>query len=164
MLKIATDGSALNRIKGGIGIYIDENRQFHFDLPKQKLLALEVENNELIIETGEEDLPTNNRAEMLAIIIALHMFYQTQDEAVEIITDSQYCILIMKKIQENYGPTKKNLDLILLLRKIMEKISVSRRIFVTKVKAHVAQKNISGIYQEMNYRADALAKYDKLRD
>ena len=112
---VYTDGSYSNGYAGGSAVVV-EKKQIYCDFVKTN--------------------PTNNRGELLGIILAL----QNTHGSVLIRTDSLYCIQVVA------NPTKTNLDMIHTIHELMkEKVKVK----FEHVKAH------SGIY--FNEMADEFA-------
>ena len=132
-VKVYTDGS-LVRLEGfigcGYGIYI----------PKYHL-----KQGSILFENK-----TNNRAELLAIIDAIHLLKEKGEKSITIYTDSSYSILIFGKTGDKYEKkgykNTKNKDLVMKAQHIK---TLDLRIVFRHVKAHTGN-----LENEVNYGND----------
>lgn len=109
MIHVFTDGSCIFNGKpnciGGYGVHFKDNVFPDISLP--------------LVLGADGIVPTNNRAELLAILTALLVLRDTSDQCVQMYSDSKYCILMVTKycIPDRVIPENlKNMDLLLAIR------------------------------------------------
>lgn len=161
---IATDGSAF-RDEGGMGIVIkngDEYISYHAVLPKYEIISVEW-NDGLVYKLSDiVAKPTNNRAELLAPIIAKLIadnLYPAKRTL--ILSDSEYAIKHLtgkwaSPATDEEMRAKPNGDLGMLIR---DHFRGKPGYHVQWIKAHQAKKDMIGYKSHMNMLADTASKY-----
>jgi ribonuclease HI len=172
-LLVATDGSSnLSLRLGGCGIIVD-NVAYHAKMPPviltdppKFMISPRGDYNIIDVQTDNTGYkcPTNNRAELFAIYIAIIL----TNKPICILTDSKYCITVfcrgfIRGLNDEEIFNKLNGDLILLIKRA---IIAHPGVSFLKVQAHRAKRDISKltgadkVYAELNALADKYSKYD----
>lgn len=161
-LEIYTDGSCVNNgmknAKGGIGIYI--LKIFQDGSKEQERISIKY--SEI-----REDIPTNNKAELLAIQIGLKKVKNLLEEfsnlKVNVISDSNYSIKTLTEYAPSWMKTKtklkdkKNLDIILpILEEFL--IPFKTKIKFTFVNSHRKKEELEPSLQKF-HRGNEIADY-----
>lgn len=189
-LLIATDGSS-NHIKGGSGIVFyfpnEKISCFHVLIP-DKEIKTETDSGEKIIFpiyhvekenitkafnaniiVGNYKKPTNNRAELFAILTAFVIYKAKYSEykKVTILSDSTYCINKIKKYQfesEKEILLQVNGELLLKIIRVINKLEIPYEMIW--VRAHLSYiemeklKDKELLYALLNNYADKYSKYN----
>lgn len=165
---IFTDGACINNgkcnSKASFSVYVENNiiiglvKEFEYEY---NILTNELNCNEKLIR------PSNNRAELLAIIYGLIYIIHKKNENIELYSDS---LISIKTINEWYENRKKkntlhefkNLDLISIIMKIIEIIKINNIIQCKHIRSHskfnpyLSEKEL--ISWKGNYIADIYAQ------
>lgn len=148
---IATDGSAWNGV-AGIGIVFETRLKYHAKVPTREVLEITLDG----IKLGKDIKPTNNRAEIYAVILAILLATKLKEEA-EIITDSQYVISYLKKYNSR-GPIATNHDLVNCLYRALDLSEYG--VSVRWTEAHVSARETRTKETLLNKEADRISKYN----
>ena len=144
---IYTDGACKNNgskdkiVSAGVGIHFSLNNYIQMQDISQKL---------------DIDIPTNNKAELIAILFALQECHKNNiKDKIVIYTDSQYCIDAITKWYDQWFKngnlnTKKNVSFIQPIKTIMKMLNVS---FI-HIRGHTKKQDKHSLGNE---RADNLA-------
>lgn len=203
-LILATDGSSYhidNIPVGGAGIVVylnNEIHKYHTKIPNSEI-TIEISNNsnpnkhiiynidnpssnnikiinqiEMNIILNNYQKPTNNRAELFAILTACYLCLTEYKQYKDIIiyTDSQYVLSRigtdkLKKTNEEIK-TFINSDIILSIKSIMKQIITDRNIYIKWIRAHRSKKSINSLNTtdkfeaQLNNLADKCANYKLL--
>lgn len=145
MFIIYTDGACSNNglidAKAGVGIHFSSKNKTKFE---DISLKLDIEN------------PTNNKAELIAIMMALDLCDKNNiNNKIVIFTDSQYCIQCITLwfpdwLKKNNLNKKKNIDILRKIYSLYKKLNVQFQY----IKAHT---NLQDEHSKGNYIADSLA-------
>ena len=135
------NGSKKGNVSAGIGVHFSQNNHTQMNDISLKLTI---------------DNPTNNKAELIAILFALQECHkQGIKENIVIYTDSQYCIDAITKWFDQWSKDgsldkKKNISFIKSIKMIMELLHVS----YVHVRSHTKKQDVHSLG---NCRADYLA-------
>ena len=144
---IYTDGACKNNgsknklVSAGVGVHFSQNNYIQMEDISQKL---------------DIDTPTNNKAELIAILFALQECHKNNiKDKIVIYTDSQYCIDAITKWYDQWLKngnlnTKKNVSFIQPIKTIMKMLNVS---FI-HIRGHTKKQDKHSLGNE---RADNLA-------
>jgi ribonuclease HI len=118
VVSIFTDGSTItnkNNIRYGYGVYIPE---YNIEISKSLI----------------DDTPTNNRAELTAILVGINIIVSEKSEIKEIhiYTDSKYSIIMLSK--KEYPENTLNIDLLDKINKLINDNNLT--VTYHKVQAH----------------------------
>lgn len=176
---IATDGSGdLKTYTAGAGICISTNsgyETYHFMVPKFELKSFEYNGSwkkgRFEAKLGNSLNATNNRGEMLAIVIAIEIAKSMKAEHLTFITDSKYCLLAYDKYDMSGYPEAStiNRDLIECLyrsKKAFESMGGSIEYIKVESKVAKTKKLLAAVSDEdrwkyeMNGMADKASAYN----
>lgn len=143
-INVFTDGSCIFNGKphcvGGYGVHFSDPQYTDVSSP--------------LVKAGGV-VPTNNRAELMAILTAIEVLNDSTDE-IQMYSDSKYCILMVTKycIPERVIPdTMKNMDILLNIRRVYRNMKC-QSFSIKFIAAHTLKDNDISRGNEM---ADTLA-------
>ncbi|MCA9330195.1 hypothetical protein KDA11_06100 [Candidatus Saccharibacteria bacterium] len=174
---IATDGACTGNgqkdAKAGYGVFVNAEKLAYGPVPPNNIiLGPRLNGSGLCMTKGPDAVtPTNNRGELLAIIVALLAIHENlingspSGKKYVILSDSEYCINIMTTwlaswVKYNKIKSRKNPDLLHNLHVLQTNLREKRvSIRYQHQKAHKKDKigAIRTHLEELNYQADRLA-------
>lgn len=172
-----TDGASDQKNNGGYScIHYNEATKvstiYFGNIPKYKLSDIIIASDRIIYVSKDEVYakPTNNRGELLGILVAATIIAENNMQNSVIVSDSKYCIDVYTKWLKNWKKNKilminkLNLDIILLTDKLLQGTNT---VFIHQL-AHKNSSNelnlLAKFYIDMNCLADEYAVLGKSLD
>lgn len=132
MMKIFTDGGCINNGKPGakaaFGVRFESLKMQLVGLVQPTNYALRIDDQYIIEPSIIKIAPTNQRAEMLAIIYAIVISLNKGNTNIEVVTDSKFCIQLCTQWlpfwSEEMRKKKQNTDLTEILKKILPLVKI----------------------------------------